>query len=67
MTENRKEYLRRNNIVCKAQGIEAGLGYILNRAPKRTPKWMLTILEQELVKSGDVRAEVVKHRSEVQP
>lgn len=64
MTE---EYLRRNLVVAKAYGVQAGISAILKRlsANKRQPQWILNLLGWELSRMDDVINEAVKHRDEV--
>ncbi|MFH2001616.1 MAG: hypothetical protein ABIK28_18170 [Planctomycetota bacterium] len=68
MSDN-EEYLRRNLIVCKAVGIQSGLGAAITRlaSHSRPPEWLMTILQNEYNKTRDVVSELAAHRNEVKP
>ena len=61
-----EEYLRRNLLHCKACGVAAGISAAIERlkAKAKTPKWLMTILENELAKAYAVANEMAKHRDE---
>ena len=67
MSEQLTEYLRRNLFHCKAVGVAAGINAAIVRLKKttRAPKWLMKILETELVKAAEVANEMAKHRDEV--
>lgn len=58
------EYLRRNLVVAKAVGVRAGIRKINSNLPKRTPKWMRRILDNELGKMDAIVSELAEHREE---
>ena len=67
LEQAKKEYLRRNIIVAKAYGVDAGLKKAINRLPKRTPQWLKKLLIIEQAKMPEICYEIVKHRDKVKP
>ena len=63
------EYLRRNLIHCKAVGVSAGLAECIRhlQTVKHPPKWLVTILNCEWRKMGDIANELAAHRNEEKP
>lgn len=64
-----QEYLRRNIIVCKAFGVEAGISSALARirSMKRPPKWLAELLRIERAKAFTVAQEMAIYRDQVKP
>jgi len=63
------EYLKRNLVVAKAYGVEAGMNRILSRisSHKKPPLWMLIVLEREILKMKSIIESAVAYRDEVSP
>jgi hypothetical protein len=63
-----KEYLRRNQLHAKSVGVYFGIKAVIDRVEnmRRKPKWMLEILNRELIKAHAVRLEMAAHREEME-
>lgn len=63
-----KEYLRRNELHAKSVGVYFGILAVVERinTMRRKPKWMLEILNRELVKADAVQKEMAAHREEME-
>ena len=65
MSDETTEYLRRNLVVSKAVGVDAGLQAAIKRLPKRTPQWLRNILANEQAKMAAIKSEAASHRDEI--
>lgn len=61
------EYLRRNLVHAKSVGVLYGIKTIVDRLDKqkRKPKWMMNILNREMIKANVVAHEIAAHRDEI--
>jgi hypothetical protein len=61
-----KEYLRRNSVVAASCGVCSGIDAIIRKlqTTKRPQKWLLTALDNELIRANRIPAELAKHRDE---